>query len=152
MRCRTRPPAISDKTCGTRDRECLVCWRRETELNRCCQRVLCPSCKLDKFRFYRHEKTTFFLVVDFLNHGFVSLAPQGWDRNRSNAEGWYLLVALALQRDSCSKWVYNVVRWGLIKSRVYIVCRLMMFYLSYEGVHIPFCCAQASRPMQQQLT
>jgi hypothetical protein len=53
---------------------------------------------------------TFFLVVDFLNHGFVSLAPQGWDRNRSNAEGWYLLVALALQRDSCSKWVYNVVR------------------------------------------
>jgi hypothetical protein len=29
---------------------------------------------------------------------------------------------------------------------------LMMFYLSYEGVHMQFCYAQASRPVQQQLT
>jgi hypothetical protein len=29
---------------------------------------------------------------------------------------------------------------------------LMMFYLSHEGVYIPFCCAQSSRPVQQQLT
>jgi hypothetical protein len=32
-----------------------------------------------------------------------------------------LLVALPLQRDSCSKWVNNIVWWGLIKLRVYIV-------------------------------
>jgi hypothetical protein len=33
----------------------------------------------------------------------------------------WMLVALPLQRDSCSKWAYNIVRWGLIKLRVYIV-------------------------------
>jgi hypothetical protein len=32
-----------------------------------------------------------------------------------------MLVALPLQRGSCSKWVYNNVWWGLIKLRVYIV-------------------------------
>jgi hypothetical protein len=57
-----------------------------------------------------------------------------------------LLVALLLQLGSCSKWVYNIVRWGLIKLRVYC-CRLTMFYLSHRGVHIPFCCAQAIRPV-----
>jgi hypothetical protein len=62
-----------------------------------------------------------------------------------------VLVALPLQRGSCNKWVYNIARWGLIKLRVYF-CRLMMFHLLHEGVHIPFYCAQDSRPMQQQLT
>jgi hypothetical protein len=33
---------------------------------------------------------------------------------------------------------------GLINLRVYIVADWWVFYLSYEGVHIPFCCAQAS--------